>query len=309
MMVRSGAALAIFSFILWGITPLFYRLLPGAEPLEMLAQRVLWSLPLLLLVRPLIKQRTRWREVWQDKRSLLFCLLGTSIMAISWCTFTYAITHDQVLAASLGYFINPLFSILLGMIFLHERLSLSQKLAVLFAFAGVSYQLWQYGQLPVLALIMGSAFALYGLIRKFIRFDIITALTVETLWLFPVAIGLTIWLSTSGESTLTNADTKTHIYYALTAPVTLLPLLFFAAAIKRTTLTVIGLSQYIEPTIQFLLAIFLFNEAFDKVKGVSFTLIWIGLLFCMSGLLKGWILQRRHHASVVQDSQSKQGVV
>ncbi|AKJ42530.1 EamA family transporter RarD [Pragia fontium] len=293
MAFSSGPALAIFSFVLWGITPLFYRLLPDASPLELLSQRVLWSIPLLLLVRLCIKQRTSWQKVWQDKRSLLFCLLGTCIMAISWCTFTYAMTHDQVLAASLGYFINPLFSILLGMIFLHERLTLSQKLAVLFAFAGVSYQLWQYGQLPVLALIMGSAFALYGLIRKFIRFDILTALTVETLWLVPLAIGLMFWLPAHGESALTNADLTLRIYYALTAPVTLLPLLFFAAAIKRTTLTVVGLSQYIEPTIQFLLAIFLFNEAFDRVKGVSFTLIWIGLLFCMSGLLRHWWMQRR----------------
>ncbi|VFS49484.1 putative chloramphenical resistance permease RarD [Budvicia aquatica] len=117
MKSRSGPALAIFSFILWGITPLFYRLLPDANPLELLAQRVFWSLPLLLLIRPLIKQRTLWRSVWQDKRSLFYCLLATSIMAVSWCTFTYAITHNQVLAASLGYFINPLFSILLGMIF------------------------------------------------------------------------------------------------------------------------------------------------------------------------------------------------
>ncbi|PHI30365.1 EamA family transporter RarD [Budvicia aquatica] len=304
MKSRSGPALAIFSFILWGITPLFYRLLPDANPLELLAQRVFWSLPLLLLIRPLIKQRTLWRSVWQDKRSLFYCLLATSIMAVSWCTFTYAITHNQVLAASLGYFINPLFSILLGMIFLHERLSLTQKLAVIFAFAGVGYQLWQYGELPVLALVMGGAFSLYGLARKFINFDIITALTVETLWLFPVAIGLMIWLPANHASALTDADITTKIYYALTAPVTLLPLLFFAAAIKRTTLTIVGLSQYIEPTLQFILAIFLFGEAFDSVKGVSFSLIWIGLLFCMWGLFHGWINQRKklnHSVKYVQN--------
>ncbi|MDR0806108.1 MAG: EamA family transporter RarD [Enterobacteriaceae bacterium] len=295
MRLCSGSALAIFSYVLWGITPLFYRLLPEASPFELLSQRVLWSVPLLLLIRLLFKQRTRWHAVWQDKRSLLLCLLGTSIMAISWCTFTYAMTHGQVLAVSLGYFINPLFSILLGIIFLHECLKPAEKLAVLFAVAGVSYQLWQYGQLPMLALVMGSSFALYGLVRKFVRYDTFTALTIETLWLVPLAIGLMIWLSASGEGTLDDADTITHIYYALTAPVTILPLLFFTTAVKRTSLTIIGLLQYIEPTIQFLLAIFLFHELFDLVKAVSFSLIWIGLLLCMSGELKDWLVHRQKY--------------
>ncbi|WP_111742064.1 EamA family transporter RarD [Leminorella richardii] len=299
MALRSGAALAVFSFILWGITPLYYRLLPGAYPLEMLAQRVLWSVPLLLLVRPLFVHRTRWKEAWQDKRSILFCLLATVVMAISWCTFTYALTHDQVLAASLGYFINPLCSVLLGTLFLRERMTIAQKLAVGFAIAGVAYQLLQYGQLPGLALLMGCAFALYGLIRKFIRFDIITALTIETLWLVPVALAVVVILPMRGESQLVGADLQTHIYYALTAPVTLLPLMFFAAAVRRTTLITVGLAQYIEPTLQFLLAIFLFNEAFDSVKGVSFSLIWIGLLFCVSSMFSQWFRQWRSKRQAV----------
>lgn len=214
-------------------------------------------------------------------------------MTVSWSTFAYALTHNQVLEASLGYFINPLLSILLGMMILHERLSLTQKLAVIFALAGVSYQLWQYGQLPILALLMGGAFSLYGLARKFIRYDVITALTIETIWLLPLAIGLVFWLPANNISALTNADITTRAYYALTAPITLLPLLFFAAAIKRTSLTIVGLSQYIEPTLQFILAIFLFGETFDVVKGVSFSLIWVGLLFCISGLLHQWLSQRK----------------
>lgn len=114
--------------------------------------------------------------------------------------FTYALTHGQVLAASLGYFINPLFSILLGVVFLHERLVLAEKMAVLLIFSGVCFQIWQYGELPLLALVMGSAFAVYGLIRKFIRFDVITSLFVEAMWLLPVAIGITWWLSANGTS-------------------------------------------------------------------------------------------------------------
>ncbi|WP_369311930.1 EamA family transporter RarD [Providencia rettgeri] len=285
MLLRSGVALAIFSYILWGITPLFYRLLPEAEPLELLAQRLIWSIPLLFLIRIVMKNKTIWKNVWADKKSIILCLFSSSIMAISWTTFTYALTHGQVLAASLGYFINPLFSILLGVIFLRERLVFAEKMAVIFICAGVGYQIWQYGELPILALVMGSAFAIYGLIRKFIRFDVITSLFLEALWLLPVAIGITWWLSAKGLSALADGDWQLRTLYILAAPVTIIPLLFFTAAIKRTSLTVIGLAQYIEPTIQFLLAVFLFNELFDWVKGISFSLIWIGLLFCILALL------------------------
>lgn len=285
MLLRSGVALAIFSYILWGITPLFYRLLPGAQALELLAQRLIWSVPLLFLIRLIIKNKTCWQQVWADKRSIILCFFSSAVMAISWTTFAYALTHGQVLAASLGYFINPLFSILLGVLFLKERLVFAEKMAVLFICAGVGFQILQYGELPILALVMGSAFAIYGLIRKFIRFDIFTSLFLEALWLFPIALGIMWWLSEKGLSAVIGGSWQINILYMLSAPVTIIPLLFFTAAIKRTTLTVIGLAQYIEPTIQFLLAVFLFNELFDWVKGVSFSLIWIGLLFCILALL------------------------
>ncbi|MDD9341283.1 EamA family transporter RarD [Providencia heimbachae] len=285
MLLRSGVALAIFSYILWGVTPLFYRLLPGAQSLELLAQRLIWSIPFLFLIRLAIKNKSLWSQVWADKRSIILCLFSSAIMAVSWTAFTYALTHGQVLAASLGYFINPLFSILLGVLFLKERLVFAEKLAVVFIFTGVVFQIWQYGELPILALVMGSAFAVYGLIRKFIRFDVITSLFLEALWLLPLALGITWWLSANGMSAVMGGDWQTKVLYMLAAPVTIIPLLFFTAAIKRTTLTVIGLAQYIEPTIQFLLAVFLFNELFDWVKGVSFSLIWIGLLFCILALL------------------------
>lgn len=294
MLLRSGVALAIFSYILWGITPLFYRLLPGAEPLELLAERLIWSVPILFLVRLIIKNKSLWREVWSDKQSIILCLFSSSVMAISWTTFTYALTHGQVLAASLGYFINPLFSILLGVLFLRERLVFAEKMAVIFICAGVGYQIWQYGELPILALVMGSAFAVYGLIRKFIRFDVITSLFLEALWLLPTAIAITWWLASHGLSAVTQGDWQIKVLYMLAAPVTIIPLLFFTAAIKRTSLTVIGLAQYIEPTIQFLLAVFLFNELFDWVKGISFSLIWIGLMFCVLAILRKQYIKFSH---------------
>lgn len=289
---NSGALLAVFSFVLWGITPLFYQLIPQASAPELLAQRLFWSLPLLLLARLLLKQRTTWQQAWRDKRSLFLCLLAGLVMALSWTAFTYALTHNQVLAASLGYFINPLISILLGIIILREIPSRYQKVAVIFGVLGLGWQLWQYGELPALALLMGTAFAIYGFIRKFIRYDILTALTFETLWLYPIAIAITLWLSFNGQSVLSHADNLTRFYYILSAPVTIIPLLFFAAAIKRTSLIVIGLAQYVEPTLQFILAVYVFNEAFDTTKAISFSLIWAGLFFCIYELVMRLIKTR-----------------
>ena len=282
---RSGAALAVFAFALWGITPLFYLLLPGAHALVLLGQRLFWSLPLLLLARQFFRDRTAWAAVWRDKRSLLCCLAAGVANAVSWGTFTYALTHGQVLAASLGYFINPLCSIALGVLFMSDRLTRAQRVAVVLAVLGVGYQIAMYGQVPVLSLIMGGAFAVYGLIRKFIAYDILTALTVETAWLFPAAAAVLIWMPL-------NADTATQVYYMLSAPVTLIPLLLFAAAVKNTTLTVVGLAQYIEPSLQFLLAITVFGEAFDSVKAVSFSFIWLGLLCCMYEVMRRQWRQR-----------------
>lgn len=286
MWLKNGPALAVLAFILWGITPLFYKMLPDANALELLAQRLFWSIPLLLLLRLLFKNRTTWKQVWQDKRSLFCCLLGGAIMSVSWTTFIYALTHNLVLDASLGYFTNPLFSIALGVIFLHDKLSRFQRIAVALAITGLAYQIVLLGHIPILALAMGSTFAFYGLVRKFIRYDIMTALTLETLWMLPLAIAITIWLHMTGSSILAGSGTKTYVLYALTAPVTFAPLLLFAAAIKRTSLTVIGLAQYVEPSLQFLLAVLAFGEPISMPKMISFSLIWLGLAFCVYELFR-----------------------
>ncbi|MGL5006583.1 MAG: EamA family transporter RarD [Plesiomonas sp.] len=281
----SGPFIAAAAFILWGITPIFYRIIPNANALELLSQRLIWSLPLLLLARCFVQNKTTFQQVWQDKKSLLGCLLGSLVMCISWTAFTYAITHDQVLSASLGYFINPLCSIALGVIFLNDKLTRYQRWAVIFAIIGVAYQVWHYGQLPWLAILMGSAFAIYGLIRKYVHYDSITALSVETLCLFPFALLYASWLLFSGHSVLLHADTLTRAGYILSAPVTLLPLLLFALAVKRTSLTLIGLIQYIEPSLQFLLAVLIFDEPFDRIKGISFSFIWLGLILCVGEMI------------------------
>ncbi|WP_299790725.1 EamA family transporter RarD [uncultured Shewanella sp.] len=276
-----GNSLAALSFLLWGLMPLYYQFIPGAVINEMLAFRILFSVPFMALVFVLLRRKMpTLKQVLSDKRSLALCGLATLIMCVSWYSFTWAITHGQVLAASLGFFINPLFAIGLGVLFLKDRLTPAQKAAVMLGVAGIGYMVYSYGELPWLALSMGGFFALYGLCKKFIRFDSLTSVTLEAMLLMPFAALYIIWLWSSDQSVAINGELSQLLLYMGTAPVTLLPLIFFALAISRTSLSMIGLMQYIEPSMHFLLAVLLFNEHFDQVKAISFALIWTGLLLC-----------------------------
>lgn len=290
---RVGNALAAFSFVLWGILPLYYQFLPEADINDLLALRILFSVPFMLLVMGMLKRPfPSLHTLWQDKRSLAVSGLAGLIMCISWYAFTWSLTHGQVLAASLGFFINPLFAVTLGVIFLKERLSAAQFVAVLLAIAGIGYQVWYYGELPWLSLIMGSFFALYGLCKKFIRYDALTSVTLESALLSPFALLFLLFSGFQGTSTALSSDTTTLLLYIGSAPVTLLPLIFFALAIQRTSLTMVGLMQYIEPSLQFMLAVWLFGEIFEPAKAISFGLIWLGLVICSLEALGGHLHQK-----------------
>ncbi len=272
-----GILLAVGAFFLWGLHPLFYANITEAPPLELLAHRLFWSLPILWGVRLFSQDKTPWKVVIKNKKALFLSLIAGLLMGVSWTTFTYCLTHNQVLSASLGYFINPLCSVVLGIIFLKERLNRYDAIAIGFALLSLIYQLVVYGSLPILSLLMGGCFALYGLVRKYVCFDIVTALTLEIMWMLPIAIAIFIYLLVTKQSVWIHADLMTQINYIASAPVTLAPLVLFVAAIKRTSLIVIGLSQYIEPTMHFMLAVFIFGEVFTSVELISFGLIWFGL--------------------------------
>ncbi|GAB3522755.1 EamA family transporter RarD [Photobacterium alginatilyticum] len=294
---RAGNALAAFSFVLWGILPLYYQFLPQANIDELLAMRIIFSVPVMLIVIAILRRPfPSLHTIWADKRSLVATTIAAAIMCISWYAFTWAITHDQVLAASLGFFINPLFAIALGVLFLKERLSHAQSAAVVLAIAGIGYQVWHYGELPWISLIMGSFFALYGLCKKYIRYDALTSVTLEAAILAPFALCFIIAQGISGNSVALLSGLSTLFLYIGSAPVTLAPLIFFALAINRTSLTMVGLMQYIEPTLQFLLAVFLFGEVFDEVKAISFSLIWLGLFLCTLEALQGIYKNKYVHA-------------
>ncbi|EBU7462360.1 EamA family transporter RarD [Salmonella enterica subsp. enterica serovar Typhimurium] len=236
--------------------------------------RVVWSIPLLLPIRLLFRKRTLVRDLLKDKTSFISCMIAGLLMVVSWSAFIYALTNHKVLDASLGYFINPLFVICLGCVFLKEKLSLFQIIAVFSGVCGLAYQIFSANSFPLLALVMGFSFALYGLARKFIRYDPITSITLETFWALPVALFIFIY---TGASATTSHDIPLFLYI-LTAPVTVIPLVLFAVALNHTSLIVTGLAQYIEPSLQFIIAILIFKEVINYPELFCFSAVWFGLL-------------------------------
>ncbi|MGR5207621.1 EamA family transporter RarD [Vibrio sp. PNB23_22_7] len=277
---RYGNFMAALSFVIWGLLPIYYRYLPNAAMDELLALRIIGSVPVgLLLVLMMTRHWPNWAEIWQDKKSLGYAFVASSLMCISWVAFTWALTNHRVIDASLGFFIGPLISVALGVFVLGDKLSKGKFLGILLAAIGVLYQVIHYGELPMVALTMGLFFSLYGLFKKKINYSWSTTLFIEAFVLMPFACGyLFVKQWTVGELAST-VDAATFMLYLGSAPVTILPLIFYSIAIRITSLSTVGLMQYIEPSLQFVLAVVFFGELFDGVKAVTFAVIWVGLLF------------------------------
>ncbi|WFB46968.1 EamA family transporter RarD [Vibrio coralliilyticus] len=291
---RTGNWMAALSFLLWGLLPLYYQYLPNAALDELLTVRLVASVPFgILIVLFVTKRMPDFSAIFADHRSLAITFLGSTLMSISWCAFTWAITNDRVIDASLGFFISPLTMTALGVFVLGEKLSLGKKVALVLASAGLSYQVMQYGQVPVIALTMAIFFTLYGWCKKKIRYEWSTCLFVEALALMPFALGYLIFKEMTVGTESLNSGWETFALYVGAAPATLIPLLFYSLAIRLTSMSTVGLMQYIEPSIQFLLAIYLFGEVFDEVKLVSFSLIWAGLLFTIAESAKKRVVLKR----------------
>lgn len=283
---RYGNVMAAISFLIWGMLPLYYQYLPNAAMDELLALRLIASVPVGLLIIVVIQGRLpNWPEVYSDKRSLMYSFLASLMMCISWYTFTWALTTERVMEASLGFFISPLAMVALGVIALKETLSLGKKLGVLFAAVGLGYQIFQYGEAPIIALTMACFFALYGLFKKKIHYSWCVALYMEALLLTPFAIAYMAYKAYTVGSVSLTSDSSVFLLYLGAGPMTLLPLVFYSIALKYTSMSSVGLMQYIEPSVQFLLAVMIFGEAFDEVKVVSFGFIWFGLLCTISEAL------------------------
>lgn len=273
-----GLAAAVGAYALWGVLPLYFRAVGAVPPLEIVAHRIAWSVLLLLAILYFRNRLGGLVEVFSSRRLLLPLVASACLIAINWLVYIWAVQNGHVIAASLGYFLNPMLNVLLGFAFLRERLTRVQWVAV--AFAGVGVVVLAAGALSTLwiSLALAASFGLYGLIRKIVPTGPMVGLSAETIILLPAALAGLVWWSSTGALTFGNsAPVQTDLLLAASGAVTAVPLLLFAFAAQRLTLATIGLVQYIGPSIQLLLGLLLFREPLTTAHLIAFPMIWTGL--------------------------------
>jgi chloramphenicol-sensitive protein RarD len=272
-----GVIYAGAAFLIWGLAAVYWKELRSVPPLEIIAHRVAWSFLFLL---PLIILQREWADfiaILKNPQMVLILLLSAILVGANWLLYVWAVNNNHLLQASLGYYINPLVNVVLGMVFLKERLRLPQAIAVGLAATGVLYLTVQYGHFPWIAICLAMSFGLYGLIRKVAPASSLVGLAVETLLLSLPAIGYLIYLDIHGTGSLFRLSFKLDLLLMGCAPLTAIPLLFFTAGAKRLYLSTLGLMQYIGPSGMFLLAVFFYNEPFSTVQVWTFVMIWTAL--------------------------------
>ncbi len=273
---KSGLVYALISYGLWGVFPLYWKMLLRVPPQQILAHRIVWSLIFLFII--LAWRRERLFIQYLSSPKILGTLILTSILiGINWFTYIYAVNTDHIVDASLGYYINPIVNVSLGVIFLKERLSRLQVIAVAFAITGVGFLTFHYGRLPVISLMLAFSFGTYGLIRKKANLQSMPGLMVETLLLAPVALWYLWHVNSQGTGALGHYSLYTDFLLLMCGPITALPMFWFGIAATRVPLSTLGFIQYLSPTIQLLIGIFIFHEVFHPAYMISFVLVWIGL--------------------------------
>jgi len=290
---RRKGALAVFaSYVLWGIFPLYVRALARLRPIEILVHRMLWSAVLLVLLLTVSRRwgwlrRVRERPVWMTFTASAFAL------SCNWFCFLWAVDRGRVVDASLGYFINPLVSVLLGVVLLRERLRPGQVVSLLPAGLGVLWLAVQTGHPPWIGLMLALSFGLYGFLRKTAPLGALEGLTLETLLLAPLAAGLFLIWWARGQNGFVASGAAFRLLVLAAGPITAVPLLLFAAGARRIPLSLAGILQYVGPSLQLLVGVVLFGEPFGRVRIVGFGLVWTALVLYT---LEGWWWQRRAHA-------------
>ncbi|HDP67378.1 MAG TPA: EamA family transporter RarD [Candidatus Marinimicrobia bacterium] len=275
--MKKGILLAITAYTLWGILPFYWKLLDHVPAYEILCHRMLWSLVFTTGLLSLRRRRQWFAHFRQNPRSLLFYLLSATILASNWFIFIWAVNSSFILDASLGYFINPLVSILLGVIFLKERLRTGQILAVVIAAAGVLYLTFGYGKFPWIALSLALTFGCYGLLRKTARLNSVEGLSVETAFMFFPALGFIMYRGLIGQSAFVYTGWSTSLLLIFSGAITAVPLILFAAGARRIPLNMIGFIQYITPTLNFFIGRFFYHEPLTFARLLGFVFIWIAL--------------------------------
>ncbi|MDR3499583.1 MAG: EamA family transporter RarD [Parvibaculum sp.] len=272
-----GAAAAAVGYLTWGLSVIYYRQLADVSPIEILAHRALWSLLLVSICILAFGRMPHLMTVLRDRRALALLTVTATIIGSNWLVFIWAVNSGRILETSLGYFINPLVSVLAGVVLLGERLSRAQIVAMALAAAGVFYFTLALGFVPWISLFLAFSFAGYGYLKKIMRVEALEGLFVEVLVIAPFGIAYLIWQSGHGGSGFIHDGLYTDALLVLTGPMTTIPLLLFTFGAQRIRLTTLGLMQYLVPTTSFAIAVWLYGEPLEQGKIVTFAMIWTGL--------------------------------
>jgi len=285
--MHTGILSAALAFFLWGLFPLYFHALQAVPPLQILAHRMLWSLLFLLIVLA-IRRQWAWLAIVRQPRVLASFVGSAFLLSANWLVYIWSVNNGHVIEASLGYFITPLVNIMFGFVLLKERLRPGQWGAVALAALGVAWLTWQAGTVPWIALALAATFGAYGLMRKTAALGALEGLTLETMVLFPLAAAYVGWLTWHGQNAfVTTSSDNIRLLLIAAGPLTAIPLLLFASGARKIPLSVLGLLQYLAPTLQFLLGVWVFHEAFSKERLIGFVVIWTALaLYAAEGLIQ-----------------------
>ena len=275
---RRGLTLGVAAYAIWGAFPLYFPLLEPAGAIEVLAHRIVWSALTTVLLVVLLRRTARLRAVVRDRRTLLVLTAAAVVISVNWTVYIWGVTHDRVVEASLGYFINPLVTVLMGVVLLGERLRVLQWLAVAIATAAVLVITLGYGRLPWVALVLAVSFACYGLAKKTADVGSLESLAVETTLLAPLAAAYLVVLGVGGAGQLGRHGAGHSLLLLSAGLVTVVPLLCFGAAATELSLVTLGLLQYLTPILQFALGVLWFGEAMPTSRWIGFGLVWVALV-------------------------------
>lgn len=276
--MNKGILNGIAAYVMWGFFPIYWKLLHDVPALQVIGHRIGWSFVLLIAFILLTRQWTEFRSAVLAPKTVGIYSVASVLLSVNWLIYVWGVNAGFIVETSLGYFINPLFSVLLGVVFLRERLRIVQWVPVALAAAGVIYLTVTYGRPPWIALSLAVSFGLYGLVKKLSPLGSLYGLTLETAIVFPIALVYLTFVDFSGTGAFLQNSALTDILLIGAGVVTTIPLLMFASAARQIPLTVIGILQYIAPTIQFLIGVFLYHEPFDRSRLIGFGLVWIALI-------------------------------
>ncbi|MEI2821131.1 MAG: EamA family transporter RarD [Marmoricola sp.] len=282
----NGFLYGLSAYLIWGLFPLYWQLLQPASSLEILAHRIAWSVFVMVALLFASRRVPEFRAILASPRTTRLLVAAAVLVSVNWGTYIWGVNNGHVVETALGYFINPLVNVSMGVVIMGERLRKVQWIALAFAFVAVLVLAWDYGRPPYVALTLAFSFALYGLLKKKADVDAIESLTFETLLISPVAFGYLIYLGVSGQSAFGSHGVTHALLLASTGIATAGPLLMFGAAAIRVKLSTLGLLQYIAPTSQFVIGLIVFHETMTHVRWIGFVMVWIALAIFTADALR-----------------------